>query len=391
MCNVARSLAGKSTEDTPPPEAFAWTFYMKNRLTIHALTRQLKITSTIPPMMDNNIRSPGFIFLSYRFLRGPVSQEKVGNHPGNHPALPQKYREDRNAKQQNAQKDDAYYGEEFRAAPAIPLSAILHFFSCLCFVLRFIHGCLLERGSCRVFIPLSVPEAPRLTGPAFFLASLPRAPHPAGVNYGQYNSGTTRSSVLAAIRDPGNQSAWERFFDQYAGYIYALAIRRGLRHADAEDVVQTVLVEVADKIRSFEYSREKGHFHTWLANAALFRIRDLQRANARRNAALPSGPLPDDAAPADAFAAMAEEEWLDLLRQRALERLRSEISLRQFELFHASVIAEWPTEKVMQVYGASRDAVYQARHRAIPAYRAALLAVQAELDEPPSIPPAPRP
>lgn len=210
------------------------------------------------------------------------------------------------------------------------------------------------------------------------------------MNYSQYNPGTTRSSVLAAIRDPGNQSAWERFFDQYAGYIYALGIRRGLRHADAEDVVQTVLVEVADKICSFAYSREKGHFHTWLANAALFRIRDLQRANARRNVASP-GPLPADAAAPDTFSAMAEEEWLDLLRQRALERLRSEISLRQFELFHASVIAEWPTEKIMQVYGASRDAVYQARHRAIPAYRTALLAVRAELDEPPSIPPASRP
>lgn len=210
------------------------------------------------------------------------------------------------------------------------------------------------------------------------------------MNYTRYNPGTTRSSVLAAIRDPGNQTAWGRFFDQYAGYIYALAVRRGLRHADAEDVVQTVLVEVADKIRSFEYSREKGHFHAWLANAALFRIRDLQRANARRNAA-PPGPLPADAATPDAFAAMAEEEWLDLVRQRALERLRAEISLRQFELFHASVIAEWPTEKVMQVYGASRDAVYQARHRVLPAYQAALLAVRDELDEPPALPPAPRP
>ncbi|MBQ7252566.1 MAG: sigma-70 family RNA polymerase sigma factor [Kiritimatiellae bacterium] len=204
-----------------------------------------------------------------------------------------------------------------------------------------------------------------------------------------YNPGETRSSVLAAIRDPANATAWERFFDQYAPFLHALALRRGLRREDAEDVVQTVLVEVAGKIRAFDYDRTRGRFHDWLAEAARFRINDLFRQNARREGR--ELPLPeagtDPAAPGDAFADAAEAEWLSLLRQRALERLRGRVSRRQFELFHAAAIAEWPVARVMRTYGASRDAVYQAKHRVTPLYRDILREIRTELDSPPAIPP----
>ncbi|MBR6023277.1 MAG: sigma-70 family RNA polymerase sigma factor [Kiritimatiellae bacterium] len=200
-----------------------------------------------------------------------------------------------------------------------------------------------------------------------------------------YNPGSTHSSVLDGIRDPDDRSAWERFFGQYAPWLRALALRRGLRPADAEDAVQTVLSEVAAKAPSFAYDRARGRFRDWLAGAALYRIRDLQRQNARRAAReLPlAEDAPDPAAPGDAFAAMAEEEWLAHVRRLALERLRSQVSRAQFELFHAAAVEEWPAANVAQTYGVSRAAVYQAKHRLMPLWRDALRAVQADLDAPP--------
>ena len=94
--------------------------------------------------------------------------------------------------------------------------------------------------------------------------------------------GSTHSSVLEGIRNPGNRAAWERFYGQYAPFVLALARRYGLRHADAEDVVQTVFAEVAGRIGSFEYDRAKGRFHVWLARAAGFRIRDRLKSIGRR-------------------------------------------------------------------------------------------------------------
>lgn len=208
-----------------------------------------------------------------------------------------------------------------------------------------------------------------------------------------YDPGETRSSVLAAIRDPANATAWERFFDQYAPFLHALALRRGLRREDAEDVVQTVLVEVAEKIRTFSRDRTRGRFHDWLAEAARFRINDLLRRNVRREGRERPWPedAPEAAAGGDAFAEAAEAEWLSLLRRLALERLRERVSRRQFELFHAAVVAEWPVGKVMRTYGASRDAVYQAKHRLSPLYQDILREIQSELDSPPAIPPSASP
>jgi RNA polymerase sigma-70 factor (ECF subfamily) len=201
-----------------------------------------------------------------------------------------------------------------------------------------------------------------------------------------YNPGSTHSSVLDGIRDADDRSAWQRFFDQYAPWIRALALRRGLRPADAEDVAQTILAEIAAKAPSFAYDRAKGRFRDWLAEAALYRIRDLQRQNTRRESREIPLPDADATAPNDAFAAMAEEEWLAHVRRLALERLRSQVSRRQFELFHAAAVEGWPAAKVAQTYGVSRAAVYQAKHRLAPLFRNALRDVQASLDSPPSPP-----
>ncbi|MBR3582989.1 MAG: sigma-70 family RNA polymerase sigma factor [Kiritimatiellae bacterium] len=199
--------------------------------------------------------------------------------------------------------------------------------------------------------------------------------------------GSTHSSVLEGIRDPGNRSAWERFHAQYAPYVLALAKRNGLRHADAEDLVQTVFAELAVRIRTFDYDRSRGRFHNWLAEAARFRIQDMQRRNARREARELADPEPDAQAPDD-FGAMVEEEWRNHVQRVALERLRERSSRRRFELFHASVIEGWPTAETMKAYGATRAAVYQAKYILAPLWRGILQEVQAELDPPPPPPAA---
>ena len=197
------------------------------------------------------------------------------------------------------------------------------------------------------------------------------------------NPGSTHSSVLEGIRDPGNRSAWERFYGQYAPFVHALAVRNGLRHADADDLVQTVFGEMAERMRTFDYDRDKGRFHNWLAKAALFRIQDLQRRNTLRENRETALTDPEPPAP-DVFGAMVEEEWQNHLQRLALERLRERTTRRQFEIFHAAAVEGWPTAQTMKVYGASRAAVYQAKYRLMPLWRDILREVQEELEgEPP--------
>jgi RNA polymerase sigma factor (sigma-70 family) len=74
----------------------------------------------------------------------------------------------------------------------------------------------------------------------------------------------TRPSLLLRIRDPRDGDAWETFVDTYLPMIYRYARRMGLQDADAADVSQEVLVEVARCIRAFEYQPGRGRFRDWL-------------------------------------------------------------------------------------------------------------------------------
>ncbi len=81
---------------------------------------------------------------------------------------------------------------------------------------------------------------------------------------GDVSSTQTRPSLLLRIRDVCDAEAWQTFVTIYAPLVYQFSIRRGSQHADAADLTQDVMVEVARAIRSFEYQPEKGRFRHWL-------------------------------------------------------------------------------------------------------------------------------
>jgi RNA polymerase sigma-70 factor, ECF subfamily len=73
----------------------------------------------------------------------------------------------------------------------------------------------------------------------------------------------TRSTLLHQIRSPDDREAWEEFTLIYRPVIYRMARRRGMQDADAQDLVQTVLVQVSGAIARWEKSPEK-RFRHWL-------------------------------------------------------------------------------------------------------------------------------
>ena len=62
----------------------------------------------------------------------------------------------------------------------------------------------------------------------------------------------------------GDEAAWSRFFDLYAGFVFAISRSKGLTSEDADDIVQGVFSELARKMPTFEYDRTKGKFRSYL-------------------------------------------------------------------------------------------------------------------------------
>ena len=74
----------------------------------------------------------------------------------------------------------------------------------------------------------------------------------------------TRVSLLLRLRQsPPDQAAWAEFVERYGRRIHAWCQRWGLQEADAQDVTQTVLLQLASKLQTFSYDPTQ-RFRAWL-------------------------------------------------------------------------------------------------------------------------------
>ncbi len=93
---------------------------------------------------------------------------------------------------------------------------------------------------------------------------------------------TTRVTLLSRLRqDPSDQAGWDEFVERYGRHIYRWCRQWKLQDADAEDVTQTILVKLTQKLRAFAYD-PSGSFRGWLKTVAHHTWRDFE--DSRRHA-----------------------------------------------------------------------------------------------------------
>src|SRR5829696_555551 len=88
----------------------------------------------------------------------------------------------------------------------------------------------------------------------------------------------TRPTLLFRLQDWRDEASWSEFYRLYHNFIFGLARRSGLAHADAEEVTQDVFKRVAETIHEFESDPSRGTFRGWLATLTRWRIMDKHRA-----------------------------------------------------------------------------------------------------------------
>ncbi len=202
------------------------------------------------------------------------------------------------------------------------------------------------------------------------------------MTYRHFNNETTRSSVLAAVADTGNEAAWRRLFDLYAGFVYSIARSRGLNETDADDIVQVVFADLARNLPTFRYDRAKGRFRSYLTGLVGWRVMDRFKAG-RREAELKAGFWNEAlAAAAGADHAFAEREWQSAAMEEALRRMKPDVKPDHYAAFVASAVEGQDTETVTNLYGITRDNLYQIRNRLTARLRETVAQVLAEMDAP---------
>jgi RNA polymerase sigma factor (sigma-70 family) len=183
----------------------------------------------------------------------------------------------------------------------------------------------------------------------------------------------TRKTLLSRLKDLGDQKSWQEFFDIYWKLIYNAAIKSGLSHSDAEDVVQETVVTVAREMPEFNYDPKRS-FKAWLLKITRCRIVDQVKRVQPKEISLAHHPRDDeigDTATEERIADPAsldlesfwESQWEQHLMTAAIDRVKARASPKQFQMFELYVLKDWPIRKVMETLRVSMTRVHVAKHR----------------------------
>lgn len=193
----------------------------------------------------------------------------------------------------------------------------------------------------------------------------------------QDESTSTRWTLIGRLKDWQDNASWEEFCRIYSKFVYGIAQKSGLTHAESEEVVQETLTSVAAKMNEFKAIAKAGSFKAWLSHLTHWRIKDQfrkrdraieLRAHSRRRNYSDETPststvaqIPD---PEPTILEKAcDEEWETQLRDAALERVKRQVAAEHYQVFHLNVIRGLAPALVARAQGVSTGQVYLIRHR----------------------------
>ena len=176
----------------------------------------------------------------------------------------------------------------------------------------------------------------------------------------------TRSSLLAQVRSPDNREAWEQFVLIYRPVIYRMARRRGMQDADAQDIVQTVLMRVAGAINRWEKTEPGTRFRYWLRRVAKNAI-FTALSRSPNDAASGGSNIQDLLTKQPEIAPDVDQELgLEYMREqylRAAVIVQTDVDTETWRAFELSLIEGRSCDEVAELIGKSIGTVYAARSR----------------------------
>jgi RNA polymerase sigma-70 factor (ECF subfamily) len=171
----------------------------------------------------------------------------------------------------------------------------------------------------------------------------------------------TSTTLLQRLRsDPADEAAWGKFVDRYGRLVYGWCRKWGLQPADAEDVTQSVLLELARQMRSFEYD-PAGRFRGWLKTVAARAWRRFLESRQRVGTSGVEDLLA--AAAGEQFVTYLEREADREVLELAMARVRGRVQPHTWEAFRLMAIEGRSGAEAGAAVGMSAAAAFVARSK----------------------------
>ncbi len=193
-------------------------------------------------------------------------------------------------------------------------------------------------------------------------------------------------TLLQRLPNAADAEAWEAFVQIYAPVVFGFAVKRGCPASEAADLVQEVLVKVADAIRRFDYNPSKGKFRNWLFTIARNHLLNWQRKARSRPYGVNHPEWTNSALSREPDSRNDHERVWELEYQRqivygALPAVEKRVSAAQWNVFQAMVIEDEPPPKVAERLGMSLGSLYVAKSRVLAILREEIQFLEQEWDD----------
>lgn len=199
----------------------------------------------------------------------------------------------------------------------------------------------------------------------------------------------TRKSLIARLENWEDQKTWDDFYQTYWRLIYSVAIKAGLRNEEAFDCLQETILSIAKQSKKNLYDPKQGSFKTWLMNMTRWRINDQFRKR-KKDTAMVGADWENDQRTAvidriedpggDVLSRLWDVEWRKNLADAALDRVKTQVSPKQYQIFDCYVIKQWDAARVRKKLNVSMAQVYLAKHRVGAVLKKELAKLEDEID-----------
>ncbi len=179
-------------------------------------------------------------------------------------------------------------------------------------------------------------------------------------------AGRTSTSLLARLRQgPGDQQAWADFVSRYGRQIYGWCRAFGLQEADAQDVTQTVLIKLANKMRTFCYDPSRS-FRAYLKTLTHFAWCDFLEGNNRPDAGSGDSAVClslQTTAARDDLVERLNREFDQELLEEAMERVKQRVEPHTWEAFRLTALEGLPGADVAERLSLKVATVFKAKSK----------------------------
>lgn len=176
----------------------------------------------------------------------------------------------------------------------------------------------------------------------------------------------TRVSLIQRLKNADDVAAWDEFVELYGPVIFRAARARGFQNADADNVVQEVLLAVAQSVSRWLERDDRGSFRRWLLSLARNHAVDLLTQRATR-------PIGQDGAAAeqvmnelqvsDAISSMIDLEYERAVFQWSATRVREIVASHTWQAFWLTHVEGYPIDVAAKKLNTRPGNIYFGRSR----------------------------